>query len=253
MHRAKFSFFILFFVLFGGNKGLEAAGEGSYLFDDQRCQTMRVGGGSWLDADKNKDAMAFLSKALLTTFSTKYSLNIVYTAQAPFARQLKQLEAGELDLVVGLYPVAQRLEKYLFSDVYLDEALFVFARENVLADIRDIDDLKKYMGVIVRGASYGKELDQFYLLNPHKTYAVRQQLDGLYMVELDRADYYIAANYAPGIQKQLPEYIKQSQFPISSPGVAFAMSKLSRCQAWLTQLNQLINELLIKGEKTTNK
>jgi hypothetical protein len=68
---------------------------------------MLVGGGDWHIGNNKQGSASFLSKKLLTQLATENGLQIVYGTVTPFARQLNQLETGDLDLLVGIYPVGE--------------------------------------------------------------------------------------------------------------------------------------------------
>lgn len=219
---------------------------------EKQCSSMHVGGGDWHIDNKKQDSTAFLSKALLTQFGKENGLKIVYGPEIPFARQLKHLEAGNLDLLVGIYPVGERFEKYYFSNVYFYDDLYVYAPPKILQDIQGINDLKKYVGVVVRGASYGEKLDQFYQMYPQQQYLVRQQSQRVAMVETVRADYFISTQYAAGVEDKKTATIKRASQPISHIGGGFAMSKKSNCLGWLPKLNQLIKKTVSSANNNTN-
>jgi hypothetical protein len=194
--------------------------------------------------------MAFLSNTLLTQFAKENALQIDYEPKTAFARQLKQLEVGDLDLLVGVYPIVERLEKYIFSSVYFYDDLYVYAYPQRLKNIKTIDDLKKYVGVVVRGASYGKALDQFYQLHPEQMYLVKHESQGVDMAEVARVDYIILRQHAEALKHA--RLIKQSSQPISHIGGAFAMSNKSACLGWLPHLNQLIEKTISSSNSNSS-
>jgi ABC-type amino acid transport substrate-binding protein len=181
---------------------------------EKKCSSMLVGGGDWHIGNNKQGSTAFLSKSLLRQFAKENSLKIVYGGKIPFARQLNQLETGGLDLLVGIYPTGERLEKYSFSKAYFYDDLYVYAPPKLLRDIKVINDLKKYVGVVVRGASYGEKIDQFHRLYPGQQYLVRQQSQRVAMVELARVDYFISTQNSSGFQNKKSTVIKQASQPI---------------------------------------
>ena len=208
----------------------------------ESCQTIKVGGGNWLDINELNNLRGTASGAsilLLHKLPELLEVKIQYEPPVPFARQLKQLEQGKLDVVAGVYPTKEREEVFLFTKNYYYEKLFIFAKPTKISQLLNIDDLKKHTGAIIRGASYGADLDRLYQ-SKNLAISVNNQNERLGLLLLDRADYFVGTVSAVGYSPEMQQ-ISISNKPIYRQGAALAFSPKTQCKKWIPQINEIID------------
>ncbi len=192
----------------------------------ETCKVLRSGSYSWnpvyLPATDQK-AQSRLGYELLKAIST--SLNIPYEIQpkAPFSKELIQLMTGQLDIVMGLYPTDKRRQMYHFSLPYYQEPLHVFTPRDKNLQINSLANMEGLVGVMIRGASYGQTLDEYFATQAE---VVRVTLNKrqVSMIKEGRADYLINSPY------QGNDILQDSDFVMSEKPLAGQMC-LSPCQS----------------------
>lgn len=202
---------------------------------------IKVGGGDWLDIEQLDNLRGSASGAsilLLHKLPELLDVKIQYEPPTPFARQLIQLDQGQLDAIVGIYPTKERQQKYLFSHNYYYEKLFIFAKPNKIDRIAHFSDLENFVGGKIRAASYGVEIDELYK-RPNLSVAVNNQTERLGLLLKDRVDYFIGSISSVG-DSPLMKDISISQKPIYRQAVALGFSPLSKCKSWIPKINGII-------------
>lgn len=209
--------------------------------DNTGCETIKVGGGGWLNIDELpnlRGSAAGASVVLLHKLPELTGVKISYEPAAPFARQLQQLKEGQLDVVAGIYPTIERQKHYLFSDNYYYEKLFVFAKPEKINEFTDIATLQKSVGAIIRGASYGPALDEIYQ-DENTAIKVNNQTERMQLLLKDRVDYFIGTITAVGYSPEMKE-IAIAEQPIYRQGVALGFSPKTNCKRWIPKINEVI-------------
>lgn len=212
------------------------------------CTTIKVGGGNWLDVnelDNLRGSAAGASVLLLHKLPEFIDANIEFDPPVPFARQLKQLEQGKLDVVAGIYPTKQRKQIFQFSDNYYYEKLFIFAKPEKINHITEFKHLRNSIGAKIRGASYGERIDELYK-DPDYTIQVNNQEERLRLLLKGRVDYFIGSITAVGYSP-LMEVISISKKPIYRQGVALGFSPKTSCQKWIPKINSVIQQYFQAG------
>ena len=211
----------------------------------QLCPQIRLSGGEWLD----------WKHLMLTPSGTGNSLRLIelinkllpvqikVTKAAPFTRQLYQLKEGDNDVLFGLFPLDDRLENYVFTDSYFLEPLFVYANEDKIQEISNIEALHRYKGVYVRGSHYGKTVNQHIKNHPETWKSVGRHIQAVNMVASGRADFYIGS-YVSEDLRDFNSHLVKSDHPIAFQEVGAAFSKKTDCQLWIPYINQIIQQNL---------
>lgn len=179
---------------------------------------------------------------LMRDIEKHLGVEVSLQAKGPFARELQLLYAGERDAIISLYPVDRRKKSFDFTEPYYREKLYVYTRKNFDNEIRAIKDLDGFIGSVVRSASLGKELDQ-YFLNSHALILINDDQQHLPLLLSGRTDFFINSPVTTReyLRKAKAETkVKRSTIPIAEANVAMAFSKKSPCRAWIPAINRII-------------
>ena len=174
---------------------------------------------------------------------------VSFQSGIPWSRQLRMLQAGEIDAIVAMHQNPEREKVYLYSEPYHMSVVHVFARKDRKLAIKSLDDLKDLKGLTTTSASYGKEFDQFAEKNLHLT-RFREPDRLVDLLISQRFDYMI-------LPKEIGQYFihKRSdvkEIEITGPEVAsnpihFVMSKKSQCLDLLPKFNEALAEMKENG------
>ena len=165
-------------------------------------------------------------------------------------RVQRKAEAGEIDLIVGIYKTAVR-EKYLSypDEPYVEEPVGIFVQRGNLFKFDRWQDLIGKKGGTVMGESFGQDFDAFALKN-----LKLQHLSGITqsfkMIERNRLDYSIYALY-PGlikvIEAGMENKIDQLPNPVAKLPAYQAISKKSKYLVHLPYFNKRLIALKADG------
>ena len=209
------------------------------------CTEIKVGGGSWInDNVAGKDSSHGQGVKLLETIANKMGISVNKLPPAPFVRQLFQLKTGEIDMLLGLYPTPQREQDYLLSKPYYYEPLYLVTHKDFDQKIEKLKDLQHLTAVVVRAASYGKDVDAF-LLQADSVLVVTEFDQRIGMVLSKRADYFFSSNQVLKMPQYQHPMLKQSEEPLSLSGTVLAISRNSECKNLLDEVNKIIAEEIL--------
>jgi ABC-type amino acid transport substrate-binding protein len=208
------------------------------------CPEIKVGGGEWLNPrflESYQDTATGAGIELLIKIELHLGPKLILMPETPFSRQLLQLEKCELDVVVGLYNIEMRREKFLLSDSYFQEKLYVYALHDTFLPPVDLSTLAKRIGGIRRGASYGDELDKFFSDRKHPVVIVNESQQIAKLLIMKRIDYYVGAGTIEHELVYISKNIARLNV-IDTQKASLAMSKESVCNLWLPRINQIIRQ-----------
>ena len=210
-----------------------------------QCPEIRMAGGDWLS----------WKHLMMTPSGTGNSLRLIQLINqhlpaptvalgtTPLIRQLYQLKEGDLDAIFGLFPIGERLIHYEFTDSYFLEPLFVYTHKKNSRKITTLDDLPSYKGVSVRGANYGRAVNQKIKDNPLQWTTVGKHIQAVEMVAAERVDFYIGSFVSEDL-KDFNSQLIRGELPITYQEVGAAFSKKTACKSWIPYINLLIKNNL---------
>jgi polar amino acid transport system substrate-binding protein len=160
----------------------------------------------------------------------------------PWARVLKELEAGELDFAMAIFDVPERREKFAYTETWVsdDYAIITYKGRDFKYD--SVEDLRGKSGAFYHGIRFPPPLDQAVADNDRLvTVTDAQQLHK--MLKLERVDFVIAS--IPTFIQLLPEGYSSSEFTVLGAStvripIYMAFSKKSPCVALLEDVNKQI-------------
>lgn len=180
----------------------------------------------------------------------------LYIGLMPWKRALREVERGNKDGIAILLKTPEREEYMLYSDVVFTSHNAVWFTESGFPngfDWRDYADLQRYKIGVIRGHSYGGDLDQIIAA---KTFRVTQlsSAEQLFaMLDKGRIDLAIADRLVGGaLIKQYARQGMQFQFvaadrPAATEVYHISLSRQSAHRDLLPAINQAIAELRDEG------
>ncbi len=172
----------------------------------------------------------------------------IHSKKLPWARAMAQMKSGELDLVPVIFYTDERAQFMDYTIPYVEVPTSVFVPNGKVFLFKKIKDLKGRNGIMIRGDSISKEFE-----------AYRSQLSLLEvegykplfkMLEANRADYAVAAQYGFMIQAKKLGYetmFEKLTKPIASRHLHLAVSKKSGFVKYLPEMNRKLMELKSNG------
>lgn len=174
---------------------------------------------------------------------------VSFQSGLPWSRQLRMLQAGEIDAIAAMHQNPEREKVYLYSEPYHMSAVYVFARKDQKRAIKSLDDLKDLKGLTTTSASFGEEFDQFAEKNLHLTRF--REPDRLVELLLSQRFDYMVLPKDIGLfyihKRQAVEEIEATDLAVASNPIHFVMSKKSRCLHLLPKFNEALAEMKEDG------
>ncbi|KKJ77834.1 hypothetical protein WH95_05245 [Kiloniella litopenaei] len=179
---------------------------------------------------------------------SRLGITVINAPPLPWNRMLRQLENGELDLLLGAYWTSERAQIYSYTEPLVQEEIAIFVRQGEEFPLNSLDDLVGLIGLRPMGGSYGEEFDHYAekYLNIHGV----KENGTLELLQTGRADYAVLSRY-DGIA-DLHEtgnlgQINDLPWPVASNDVHLMMSRASPCYYLLDEINKTIRDLHKEG------
>jgi polar amino acid transport system substrate-binding protein len=172
---------------------------------------------------------------------------IKYKLDLPWIRAIKEVNQGDIDVLVANYWTEQRAEKLVMTKEIAHESLNVFTLKTKPFVFNEWQDLKNRRGAIPRGMALGKAFKQYSRdinlieVNTH------QQI--FKMLNKDRLDYVLLAQYSaqPYLAKKENENVIMQSTPINSYSVRISFSKNSSCLRLFGQFEEALAKRIKDG------
>ncbi|SMC29629.1 polar amino acid transport system substrate-binding protein [Andreprevotia lacus DSM 23236] len=201
----------------------------------------------WYDGKAMTGASIELARRILDDMRFPYEIRYM----GPWPRVLKEAEAGNVDIVMGLKSTPERREYMDFtSEPAFPNPMAVFVRKDKTFAFTRWDDLIGKRGGVNSGDRYGEGFDEF-LHDKLNIEPVNEMGQNFKKLGADRIDYYITGLY-PGMayladNKQDQQFVTLAK-PINSGVVQVGFVKKSPCLVLLQGFNLRLQQLNAKGE-----
>ncbi len=217
------------------------------------CKTLTVSGSNqWHPiAYSNEDNTLALGIAYDVTQELAKALNlpISFDVKMPWARAMKMLDEGEIDMMAGVYLTKQRTDKYLFTLPVTNDTLNVFVKRGNEFNYQKFKDLAGKRIDLIRGTSLGNEFDSYMqghlVISEMNTFS--QQMARL---NVGRSDIVVLDPFtAASVLKELKlsKDIVMLKKPVVVNPVHLIFSKKSPCVKHLDAMNKLIEKMQENG------
>ena len=217
------------------------------------CQKLTVSGSNqWRPiAYSNEDKTQALGIAYDVTQELAKALNlpVILDVKMPWARAMKMLDDGEIDMMAGVYWTQQRKDKYLFTLPVTNDTLNIFVKRGNEFNYQEFEDLAGKRLDLIRGTSLGNEFDNYIVdhLEISEVNTFKQQMARL---NIGRSDIVVVDPFtAASVLKELKlkSEIVMLATPIAVNPVHLIFSKKSPCITHLNMMNRIIKKLQKSG------
>jgi len=218
------------------------------------CNSLTVSGSNqWHPiAYSNEDNTRALGIAYDVTQELASALNlpVTFNVKMPWARAMKMLDEGEIDMMAGVYWTEQRKENYLFTIPVTNDTLNIFVKRGKEFDYQEFKDLKGKRLDLIRGTSLGNKFDQYIKdhLEVSEMNTFSQQMARL---NVGRTDIVVLDPFtAASVLKELKlnKEIVMLDTPVTVNPVHLIFSKKSPCIKHLDVMNSLIEDMQESGK-----
>ncbi|MFD2205612.1 substrate-binding periplasmic protein [Kiloniella antarctica] len=218
------------------------------LSDDKACTSIRINGASdWypvLMHSKDTNKHHGIAMDVAREVFRRLDVPISDEPLVPWKRMIRQLNKGELDILLGAYWTQKRSSIYGYTEPLIKDEVAVFVRKGEEFSLNKLEDLIGFVGLRPMGGSYGEEFDLF-AKKSLVIHGVKE--DGtLELLLSGRANYAVLGRY-DGIadlrEMGSLERITDLPWPVASNNVHFMMSRLSPCYYLLDDINRVIRDL----------
>ncbi|WP_333002268.1 substrate-binding periplasmic protein [Vibrio coralliilyticus] len=218
------------------------------------CSTLGISGyDSWypysIFAD---DKYTGLIPEVIYKVSVELDFDVKVIPARPWKRQLKDLEFGKLDALVGVYYTQERAEKFLYSYPIVQDSVHIFILASNRFRFHTWEDLRDKIGAmpLEAGVSSSHEFDEYASKNLNIISAndTQQMINMLVAGRID----YMVSTYADGLhlaqQKGLTGRVVPLNPPINVNNVYLAFSKKSPCSQIINRFNETYLDLVEQGK-----
>lgn len=167
--------------------------------------------------------------------------------QMPWKRALMQLELGEIDVVCGIYPTAERKTLYDYSLPIADDDIRIFVKR--VFPVQRLEDLKPLRGGKPLGSSFGDEFDSYAAANL-TIEDTTDKVHSLRKLDSGRIDYFISAyaDVMPTLKQMgLADSIRPLPLVVSSKTVHLAFTRKPGRQQVYDRVKEVVNRLVSEG------
>lgn len=194
------------------------------------------------------DEAAGIYPALIGAIFRHAGINVDVVA-VPWKRAIENLDAN-MGGVAGIYKNLNREEKYLFSEPVHVERLMIYQNRNISPSPEDIADLRGQTVGMIRGWSYGDEIDSAKKRGLFTASQATGDDQNFQMLELGRVDSVIAIREAGDFWVRrlgLTDKIVRSKNPVLENPTYIAFNPSSTTRSMITKINRSIEELRQNG------
>ncbi|WP_417452742.1 substrate-binding periplasmic protein [Kiloniella sp.] len=222
------------------------------LSDGKNCNAIRVNGASdWypvLMYTEETEVHHGIAIDIAREIFRRLDVAIIDEPALPWKRMLRQLDKGELDLLLGAYWTNERAQIYGYTEPLIKDEVAIFVRKGEEFPLDGLEDLVGLVGLRPLGGSYGEKFD-LYAKKYLDIHGVK--VDGtLDLLLTGRANYAVLGRY-DGIadlqETGNSNRIKDLPWPVASNNVHLMMSRASPCYYLLDDINKVIRELHKEG------
>ncbi|WP_404421717.1 substrate-binding periplasmic protein [Thalassospira australica] len=194
--------------------------------------------------------------ALIRTIFLHAGIDVDIVA-VPWKRAIENLDANKGG-VAGIYKNLERQKKYFFSDPIHVERLMFYQRQDAFSDPGDIDDLRGQTVGVIRGWSYGDEIDNARKRGVFTASEASGDEQNFQMLELGRVDTVIAIAEAGSVwvkRLKLDDTVTRSTEPVRENPTYIVFNRASPAISMMTAINRSIEELRENGtlQRITNE
>ncbi len=218
------------------------------------CKSLNISGSDqWYpiayQADNKAQGIAYDVSRLI---AKKLAIPAYIDASQPWARAIKKLEVGKLDMMAGVYWTQDRVNSFLLSEAFTRDTLNIYVKKGQEFSFSQLSDLIGKKTDILRGSSNGEDFDDFVRAQQGDTHfnyvdSFKQMFLRLYR---GRTDYVILDPYTSSqVMKalNLEEEFTQLAHPLTVNPVHLMLSKTSPCSKYITQINNIITAAELDG------
>lgn len=200
----------------------------------------RNGGGHWEGLNK------LYVDALLDKVKCEYRF-----VDTPFARGLKMVSTGDIDMILDVSKTPEREAKFYFIGPKRNEKILLVSRKGAIPIVSSWRDMQSLDAKLIRqrGAFYGNKLEELLKNNQRLNWKVDEMADNnrvIHLVLNKRADaFFVESFHWHHIQNNHPSGSSLHAHPliINSEPVYYALSKTSVSKQLFYKLDEAFIEL----------
>lgn len=199
----------------------------------------------WIQQHENKVAGPIID--LLETIFDESKIRIEFI-KLPWARSLKFMKSGELDMIPVIFYTNDRAKFSSFSTPFAEVPTSVFVPKGRSFKFETIKDLIGREGIMMRGDSISEEFNDM-----KKRLSISEVSDyeqAFHMLGSERVEFAVAAKFGFLIHAKrfkCEHLFEALPNPIASRGLHLAFSKKSKFVKYIPRANKKIRELRSSG------
>lgn len=229
----------------------------------QSCDTLQVAGSSrWVPIAFTQAASTTNSASTSTNeekapkakgiaydlsryIAKQLNLPIKIDDKTPWARSMRNLELGEIDMIAGAYFTEERNATFLMSQAFSQDTLSLYVKKGLAFPFHSLEDLIDKRVDVRRGSSNGQIFDEFARnrLNPLLLNTVDSYEQLFLRLDRFRTDYVILDTYT-GNQVLKKLGLQGKIIPLDNPLVTnpihLVIAKNSPCSKHFEAINEII-------------
>jgi polar amino acid transport system substrate-binding protein len=186
--------------------------------------------------------------ALIRAIFRHAGINVDVVA-VPWKRAIENLDANKGG-AAGIYKNLERQKKYVFSEPIHIEQLMLYQRQSTFDNPTDIDDLRGQTVGVIRGWSYGDQIDDARKRGVFSASEATGDEQNFQMLALGRVDTVIAIGEAGDVWVKrlgLSDKVVRSKTPIRENPTYIVFNRASSTISTVTMINRSIEELRENG------
>jgi len=194
------------------------------------------------------DEAAGIYPALIRAIFRHAGINVDVVA-VPWKRAIENLDANKGG-GAGIYKNLERQKKYVFSQPIHVEQLMLYQRQSTFDNPTDIDDLRGQTVGVIRGWSYGDQIDDARKRGVFSASEATGDEQNFQMLALGRVDAVIAIGEAGDVWVKrlgLSDKVVRSETPIRENPTYIVFNRASSTISTVTMINRSIEELRENG------
>ncbi|EAQ66759.1 hypothetical protein MED121_12565 [Marinomonas sp. MED121] len=219
----------------------------------QTCNELHVTGSdkwvpiAYLNKENENQQATGIAYDLSRHIAEQLNLPLTLDAKTPWARAMRDLEQGDIDLIAGVYSTEERKTKFLMSQAFSQDTLNIYVKKGFEFPFQTLDDLIDKRVDVRRRSSNGQAFDEFAKsqLKPHLINIVDTYEQLFLRLERDRTDYVILDTYTSNqvlYKLGLEDKITTLKQPLVTNPIHYIMSKNSPCAKHFKAINDIIQK-----------
>ena len=219
----------------------------------QSCDKLRVAGSNkWVPIAYSENARG-IAYDLSRYIAEQLDLPIEINSKTSWARNMRNLESGDIDFIAGVYSTEERKTKFLMTQAFSQDTLNLYVKKGDEFPFQTLEDLIDKRVDVRRSSSNGQAFDEFaksqlspQLLNTVDTY---EQL--FLRLDRGRTDYVILDTYTSNqvLKKlNLQDEIVTLKQPLVTNPIHFVISKRSPCAKHFNSIDGIIHKAKENGK-----